>query len=127
MLERDDGRSSAYRKEAQLKTSSFRQKVARRVRWWLCSTVVILGILLAVGYALVSLIVGIPPNYQPMFLYIFGGAGTIIAFLLGQACNSILVKNWDTWIGDLGSTQIAVLIPELEKQKEQLLRAENGK
>jgi hypothetical protein len=110
-----------------MKASSFKQKVARRVTWWAVSTGIILGILLAVGYALIKLIVEIPGMYQPMFFYIFGGVGIIIAFCLGQAANSILVRGWDVWAGSLGPTQIEVLIPELQKQRERLLREENGK
>jgi peptidoglycan/LPS O-acetylase OafA/YrhL len=107
-----------------LKTSTFKAKVARKARWWAASTVIILAILLTVGYAVTTLIVAIPVAYQGTLLYIFGAAGTIIAFLLGQACNSILVRSWNTWIGDLGSTQIAMLIPELQKQKERLEKEE---
>jgi peptidoglycan/LPS O-acetylase OafA/YrhL len=107
-----------------MKTSTFKAKVARRVRWWVASTVIILAILLLVGYAVTTLIIAIPVSYQSTLLYIFGAAGTIVAFVLGQAVNSILVRGWDVWIGSLGSTQIAVLIPELERQKARLEKEE---
>jgi hypothetical protein len=84
------------------------------------STIIVLAIILSIGYAMVSMIVGIPVEMQPMFLYVFGGIWLTIAFMLGQAVNNILVRGWDTWVGSLGPTQIEVLVKEMEKRKTQL-------
>lgn len=102
------------------------QRVVRRARWWAVSTVVVLGILLALGYSLVKLIMGIPVDQQANFLYILGGIGIVWSFVLGQIVQHIAVRNWDTWTKDLGPTQISVLIPELEKQKQRLEKEEKA-
>lgn len=95
----------------------YKQKVARRVKWWAVSTVVVLAVMLALGYAVVKMIVGIPWESQPMFLYVFGAVGIAMAFFLGQAVNSVLVRSWDNWIADLGPAQIDVMVQEMLKQK----------
>jgi hypothetical protein len=103
---------------------TFKEKVARRVTWWAVSTVVVLALVLAMGYATIRMIVGIPQDVQAMFLYVFGCAGLAIAYFLGQAVNTILVRSWDTWLSDLGPTQIDVLVKEMEKRKMQLEKEE---
>lgn len=103
---------------------TFKEKVARRVRWWAVSTVIVLGIVLSLAIAAISMIVGIPQETQPMFLYGLGCAGLAVAYFLGQAVNTILVRSWDTWLNDLGPTQIEVLVKEMERRRAQLEKEE---
>jgi hypothetical protein len=99
---------------------TFKEKVARRARWWAVSTVVVLALVLAMGYATIRMIVGIPVEMQAGFLYLFGGIWLTVTFILGQGVNNILVRGWDVWIADLGPTQIEVLVKEMEKRRAQL-------
>lgn len=95
---------------------TYKDRVARKWRFWVVSNFITLAILLTIGYAIVTLVIDIPVEKQPMFIYILGGCGLAIAFFLGQTVNNILVRSWDTWIGDLGPTQIRVLIEEMKKK-----------
>jgi drug/metabolite transporter superfamily protein YnfA len=108
--------------EADVKTSSFKRKVARRAKVWAIATVVVLLVLLAMGYAFLSLVDSVIE--QKTYLMLIGGMFIVLSFVLGQAVERIVVRSFDTWVGQLGPTQISVLIPELEKQKEKLLREE---
>ncbi len=106
--------------------SSFKRKIVRRWRWWAMSTLIVLCVVLAIGYATITLVMGSGQSAQKDFLLLWGGIGIVVTFLLGQAVNGLLVRSWDTWIGDLGPTQIAALIPELERQKKLLEEEEEG-
>ena len=94
------------------------QRVRRKILWRIGATVVVLGILEAIGYAAVSLIVGLPAGYQAPFLYGFTAAALALSFGFGLLVERIPVRSWDTWIGDLGPAEIDVLIPRLEQQRD---------
>jgi H+/Cl- antiporter ClcA len=95
---------------------TYRDRVARKWRWWALSSVIVLLFILAVGWALLDLADDI--GYQYRYLAIIGGLLILIAFFFGQAVQSILVRSWDNWIADLGPTQIKVLIEEMKKKAE---------
>jgi len=92
---------------------TFRQRVARRVRWWGISTIIVLAMMLAIGAALVNMVSGLDAYKQVPFWYVLGGLILCITFFLGQAVNCLLVRTWDTWLDDLGPTQIDVLMEEM--------------
>ena len=98
---------------------TFTRRVLRRITWWLVASVAMLGILVALGYATVMLIVGLPPEYQQPFFIGLVIVGFPIVFLFGQLVDRIPVRSWDTWIGDLGPAEIDILIPRLEKQRDE--------
>jgi len=96
---------------------NYRQRVVRRWRWWAISTVLVLAFLLAVGYAFLSLADDV--SNQRIYILLVGASFIVTAFILGQAVQSILVRSWDTWLGDLGPTQIAVLIEEMRRKRDE--------
>ena len=99
---------------------NYKARVIRLWWVWMVSTIVTLGVVLALAYGLITLIVGIPDESQPMFLYILGGCGLCITFFLGQAVQSILVRSWETWLGDMGPTTLNVLIDEMTQEVDRM-------
>ena len=97
---------------------TFSEKVARRVWAWAISTVVVLGVLLAMGYAFLSLVDDVAR--QRTYLELVGGLFIVLAFIFGQMAERILVRSWDTMIQDLGPTQIEVMVAALEQCKKDL-------
>jgi len=95
---------------------NYKARVIRRWWIWAVSTVITLAVVLALGYGLVRMITDSPMINQAMFLYVLGGCGLCITFFLGQAVQSILVRSWDTWIGDMGPTTLNVLIDEMTQE-----------
>lgn len=93
------------------KVKTFKQKVARRWRWWAISTLLVLAVLLALGWAFLSLVDDV--SRQVDYLTLVGAFLIVATYVLGQAVNNVLVRSWDTWIGDLGPTQVEVLIKEM--------------
>jgi hypothetical protein len=106
-------------------TTKQSQKVFRKTLFGGVASVIFLVALEAIGYGMVNLISGIPTHMQVPFLYWIGGFSILIAFGFGMIINSLFVKNWDTWIDDLGSTQVAMLISMLEKRRD-ILEEEEG-
>jgi hypothetical protein len=106
-------------------TTKQSQKVFRKTLFGGVASVIFLVALGAIGYGMVNLISGIPTHMQVPFLYWIGGFSILIAFGFGMIINSLFVKNWDTWIDDLGSTQVAMLISMLEKRRD-ILEEEEG-
>ena len=105
---------------------NYKSRVIRRWWVWAVSTVITLAVVLVLGYAIVKMVMDSPMINQAMFLYVIGGAGICITFFLGQAVQSILVKSWDTYLGDLGPTQMAILIEELKKCKIKIEKEEEN-
>jgi drug/metabolite transporter superfamily protein YnfA len=103
---------------------TYHQKVGRRVRWWSISTALAIVVMLVFGYAFLSLVDDVVN--QIVYLELIGGAFIVVSLFLGQLIERILVRSWDTWIGDLGPTQISVVVQELLKQREKLEREEKG-
>jgi len=95
----------------------YKQRAARHWRWWAISTTIVLLILIALGWAFLCLVDDVAN--QMAYLMLIGGTFIVTSFVLGQAVQSILVRSWDVWIGDLGPTQIAVLIEEMKKKREE--------
>lgn len=100
---------------------NYKARVIRRWWVWAVSTVVMLLILLGLGYAFLNLADDVVRQREYMLL--IGGLFIVLSFVLGQAMSNILVKSWDTWLGDLGPTQIEVLREELAVE---LKRKKNG-
>lgn len=97
---------------------SYDQRVTRRVRWWAISTILVTMILLGLGYAFLSLADDVAD--QQTYLGLVGGAFIVASLVLGELIERILVRSWDTWIGDLGPAQISILVQELIKQREKI-------
>jgi len=104
---------------------TFSQRNRRRWRWWAISTVVVLAVLLAMGWALLIFSDDVGGR-RFTYLCVVGTMQTIEAFVLGQAVNSICVKSWDTWLGELGPTQVDMLIPALQEHKVKMLKEEKS-
>lgn len=96
-----------------------KQKVTRKAILGTIASVLVLGVLEAIGYAMVNLIIGLEQYQQAPFLYWIGGFSVLIAFVFGMIIRSG-TRTWDTWLDDLGPTQIAVLIEMMKKRQEYL-------
>ncbi len=94
---------------------TYKNRVARKWRWWAISTIIVLFILLSVGYAFLSLEDDVGNGF--VYMMLIGGSMIVASFVLGQAVHAILVKSWDTYVGDLGPVEIDMLIPVLQEQK----------
>ena len=90
---------------------NFQQRVIRRWWCWAISTPLVLLFLLGMGWAFLSLLDSVT-NYKA-YLTLIGGSMIVTAYLLGQAIRGIVVNSWDTWLGDLGPTQIEILREEM--------------
>lgn len=101
---------------------TYGQKVARRVRWWAIITTISLLVLLVLGYAFLSLVDDVVR--QIAYLQLVGASFIVVSLILGQLLERIMVRSWDTWIGDLGSTQISMMVQELIKQREKIDKEE---
>ena len=90
---------------------TYKQRVTRHWVAWAISTVLVLAFLLAMGYAFLSLLDSV--GNQRGYLILVGSSFIVTAYILGQAVRSILINSLDTWIGDMGPTQLDVLIQEM--------------
>lgn len=99
---------------------NYKARVIRRWWVWAVSTVITLAVVLVLGYAIVRMVMDSPMINQAMFLYVIGGAGICITFFLGQAVQSILVRSWETWLGDMGPTTLNVLIDEMSREVDKM-------
>jgi hypothetical protein len=96
---------------------SFRERIVSRRKWWGVSTGLALLFLLALGFGFGALIISLPVQYQAQFIYSFGGLMIVMSFFLGQITDRIVVRSWDTWLGELGPLQVDMLIPVLQEHK----------
>lgn len=103
---------------------TYEKRVQRKWILWLVSTILVLVILLALAYAFLSLLDSV--GNQHGYLILVGGMFIVVSFVLGQSLNNILVRSWDTWMGDLGPAQIEILREELALEAIRL-KKENGK
>ena len=97
---------------------TFKEKVARRVRWWMISSVLALAALLSLGYAFFSLVTAVED--QRTFILLVGATFVALSFFAGQVAERVLVRNWDTWMMDLGPLQIDVLVEALNARRRDL-------
>jgi len=95
---------------------AYERRVFRKWLLWLIGSVVLLLTLLALGDAFLSLVDDV--SNQHRFLLLIGGAFIVISFFLGQLVQSVLIKSWDTWVGDLGPAQLSILVDEMNKRKD---------
>jgi drug/metabolite transporter superfamily protein YnfA len=94
-------------------SKTFEHKVVRRLVAWAIGSVVVLGVILLVSWALLALADDVE-NWQ-RYITVMGGMMIVLAFFFGQAVERIIVRSWDTWIGDLGPAQARVLIQSLKE------------
>lgn len=91
---------------------NYRHRVIRHWWIWAASTVLMLAFLLALGYAFLNLVDDVVRQRE--YLLLVGGALIAASYILGQAVRSILINSLDTWIGDLGPTQLDMLAEEMD-------------
>ncbi len=103
---------------------SYETRVFRKWLLWLIGTVVFLLVLLSLGNAFLSLVEDVTNQHR--FLLLIGGAFITISFFFGQLVQSVLVKSWDTWLGDLGPLQLSILLEEMNKRKSEAPKGKNG-
>jgi hypothetical protein len=96
-----------------------KQKIRRKLIFGVVASVVVLVVLEAIAYAIVNLIIALDSSQQAPFLYWIGGFSILLAFGFGLIIRSG-TRTWDTWLDDLGPTQIAVLVEMLVKRQAHL-------
>lgn len=98
----------------------FMKKALRRWIIRCAASVVVLAALMGTGYGIANLALQLPQPLQGTFLYIAGAIGLPIVYLAGILVERIAVRSWDTWLGDLGPTEISVLTEAMIKRQAHL-------
>lgn len=97
--------------------TSFEKRINRRWIIRCAATAVALAAIGAGAYGIANLALQLPQPLQGQFIYIAGAVGILITYGAGALIERIAVRSWDTWIGDLGPAEIAILRQAMENRR----------